>query len=195
MSLLSIGADAIYTFRFIKLLVTPFDKTEAFKLGIIDKDGKRTDKKIESSKERSTFTTFHRLVFNLKKLLGTAPGGKTRLASYASALFLVKEHAELTDASVEKILDKMGLEAVDLMEEHNDWFMLEGDVMSHGIYRLRDGNKMLKDTMTESANANDQVRIAQGSKPVGDLMGINIYEATHIKTGKSLYITTAEVMK
>ena len=89
MSILSIGADAIYTFRFLKLLVTPFNKTEAFKLGIIDKDGKRTDKKIENSKERSTFTTFHRLVFNLKKLIGAAPGGKTRLASYASALFLL----------------------------------------------------------------------------------------------------------
>jgi hypothetical protein len=194
MSLLSIGADAIYTFRFLKLLVTPFNKTEAFKLGIIDKDGKRTDKKIESSKERSTFTTFHRLVFNLKKLIGTAPGGKTRLASYASALFLLKEHADLSDASIEKILAELGMEAIDLMEEHNDWFIIEGDTMSHGIYRLRDGNKMLKDTMTESANKNDQVRVANG-KPVGDLFGINIYEATHIKTGKSLYITTAEVLK
>ena len=194
MSLLSIGADAIYTFRFLKLLVTPFNKTEAFKLGIIDKDGKRTDKKIENSKERSTFTTFHRLVFNLKKLIGTAPGGKTRLASYASALFLLKEHANLSDASIEKILAELDMEAIDLMEEHNDWFIIEGDTMSHGIYRLRDGNKMLKDTMTESANKNDQVRVVNG-KPVGDLFGINIYEATHIKTGKSLYITTAEVLK
>ena len=194
MSILSIGADAIYTFRFLKLLVTPFNKTEAFKLGIIDKDGKRTDKKIETSKERSTFTTFHRLVFNLKKLIGAAPGGKTRLASYASALFLLKEHADLSDASIEKILKELDLEAIDLMEEHNDWFMIEGDTMSHGIYRLRDGNKMLKDTMTESANKNDQVRVVNG-KPVGDLLGINVYEATHIKTGKSLYITTAEVLK
>jgi len=194
MSILSIGADAIYTFRFLKLLVTPFNKTEAFKLGIIDKDGKRTDKKIETSKERSTFTTFHRLVFNLKKLIGAAPGGKTRLASYASALFLLKEHADLSDSSIEKILKELDLEAIDLMEEHNDWFMIEGDTMSHGIYRLRDGNKMLKDTMTESASKNDQVRVVNG-KPVGDLLGINIYEATHIKTGKSLYITTAEVIK
>ena len=194
MSILSIGADAIYTFRFLKLLVTPFNKTEAFKLGIIDKDGKRTDKKIKTTKERSTFTTFHRLVFNLKKLIGAAPGGKTRLASYASALFLLKEHADLSDASIEKILKELDLEAIDLMEEHNDWFMIEGDTMSHGIYRLRDGNKMLKDTMTESASKNDQVRVVNG-KPVGNLLGINVYEATHIKTGKSLYITTAEVIK
>ena len=31
--------DLFVTYRFIKLLVTPFEKTDAFKLGIIDKDG------------------------------------------------------------------------------------------------------------------------------------------------------------
>ena len=33
--------DLFVTYRFIKLLVTPFDKTEAFKLGIIDAKGNR----------------------------------------------------------------------------------------------------------------------------------------------------------
>ena len=33
--------DLFVTYRFIKLLVTPFEKTEAYKLGIIDKDGNR----------------------------------------------------------------------------------------------------------------------------------------------------------
>ena len=32
--------DLIITYRVIKLLVTPFEKQEAFKFGIIDKDGK-----------------------------------------------------------------------------------------------------------------------------------------------------------
>ena len=31
--------DLFVTYRFIKLLVTPFEKTEAYKLGIIDKNG------------------------------------------------------------------------------------------------------------------------------------------------------------
>ena len=33
--------DLFVTYRFIKLLVTPFEKTDAFKLGIIDKNGNR----------------------------------------------------------------------------------------------------------------------------------------------------------
>jgi len=89
--MVSIITDTIYTYRFLKLLVTPFDKTEAYKLGIIDENGKRTDKKITSSEERATFTLFHRITFNLKRLLGAFPGGKTRIASYAAALALLRE--------------------------------------------------------------------------------------------------------
>ena len=31
--------DLFVTYRFLKILVTPFEKQEAYKLGIIDKDG------------------------------------------------------------------------------------------------------------------------------------------------------------
>ena len=33
--------DLFVTYRFIKLLVTPFKETDAYKLGIIDEKGKR----------------------------------------------------------------------------------------------------------------------------------------------------------
>ena len=41
MSILSRAGDLIYTFRFLKLLVTPFEKTNAYKLGVIDDKGKK----------------------------------------------------------------------------------------------------------------------------------------------------------
>ena len=61
--------DAFITFRFLKLLVTPFDKTEAFKLGIIDNRGKvlRRYKTLERIEERQAYTILHRLVFIWKK--------------------------------------------------------------------------------------------------------------------------------
>ena len=34
------AVDLVITYRVIKLLVTPFEKQEAFRYGIIDKDGK-----------------------------------------------------------------------------------------------------------------------------------------------------------
>ena len=41
MGILKSAADLVYTIRFLKLLVTPFEKMGAFKAGIIDKDGKK----------------------------------------------------------------------------------------------------------------------------------------------------------
>ena len=107
----SIITDTIYTYRFLKLLVTPFNKTEAFRLGIIDETGKRIkDKKIENQEERNAFNLFHRLVFNLKRLIETVPGGKTRVASYIAALALLREHY---DVNVEKVLTEMKVNPLD----------------------------------------------------------------------------------
>ena len=39
------GADIAYAFRFLKLLVTPWNKMEAFKQGIIDRDGEKLKNK------------------------------------------------------------------------------------------------------------------------------------------------------
>ena len=88
---LSTVTDSIYTYRFLKLLVTPFEKTKAYELGIVDENGKRTDKQITTSEERDAFNLFHRLTFNLKRLLGAFPGGKSRIASYVAALALLRE--------------------------------------------------------------------------------------------------------
>lgn len=83
---------------FIKRLVTPFDKTKAFKLGIIDKDGNvlKTRKTLKTSEERNAYTEYDTLVFNLKKLLGRIPAGKTLLGSVAAATLLLKEETNVT---------------------------------------------------------------------------------------------------
>ena len=41
---MSRAIDLFVTYRFLKLLVTPWKKQEAYKLGIIDKDGKALKK-------------------------------------------------------------------------------------------------------------------------------------------------------
>ena len=86
MGIIKRAGDLVYTFRFLKLLTTPFEETEAFKVGIIDKDGNRDkDFKLNTmdnrDKYKEYYTPFHRLVFNVKKIMAKAPGGSTRLAS------------------------------------------------------------------------------------------------------------------
>ena len=75
------AADLVYTFRFLTLLVTPFEKTEAFKLGLLDAKGKKL-KKAKTAAEKNADTPFHRLVFNVKRLMEKVPGGSSSIASW-----------------------------------------------------------------------------------------------------------------
>ena len=63
--------DALVAYRILKLLVTPFNKTKAYKLGIIDDKGKVLikSKQIVNQEQRKAYTLLIRFVFNLKKLL------------------------------------------------------------------------------------------------------------------------------
>ena len=82
--------DLLITYRVIKMLVTPWKEHDAYKLGIIDDNGKvlRKARSLKSAKEKDSYTILHRFVFNLKRLLGLLPGGKSKFASYATALAL-----------------------------------------------------------------------------------------------------------
>jgi len=86
--------DNLIAFRVLYMLVTPFNETKAFKLGIIDEKGKLLKKvsALTSSEEKEAYNMLVRLVFNLKRLLAKLPGGETKLANIAAAYFLVKEN-------------------------------------------------------------------------------------------------------
>ena len=64
--------DALIAYRVLKLLVTPFNRSKAFKLGIIDDKGKVLIKSKDlpnSGPQREAYTLLIRFVFNLKRLL------------------------------------------------------------------------------------------------------------------------------
>ena len=88
--------DLVITYRIIKLLVTPFERQEAYKQGIIDKDGNVLKKyrTLKTTKEKQSYTILHRFVFNLKRILKRVGLGG-RLGSFAVALALMlKENKE-----------------------------------------------------------------------------------------------------
>ncbi len=89
---MSRGIDFLITYRVVKMLITPFEKTEAFKRGIIDKKGKVLIKykKVEGS-DKKHYTLLHRFTFNLKRILQKVGLG-SKLGSFAVALaLLIKE--------------------------------------------------------------------------------------------------------
>ena len=85
--------NVFFIYKFLRILTQPFNETDAFKLGIIDEKGKilKKHKKLKTTEEKDSYTLMHRLVWKLKRLMEKIPFGKTRLASYAAALWLIKE--------------------------------------------------------------------------------------------------------
>ena len=111
--------DTLIVFRILKMLTTPFEKTQAYKFGFIDKNGKRIthkpdpnnknvklENKPSTSAEKASLTPLHRLVFNLKKLIEKVPFGKSQFASYAVALALLKEETRLTEDQADELCEK-----------------------------------------------------------------------------------------
>ena len=89
------AVDNVTVYRFIKKLATPFTKWRAFKHGIIDAHGNilKDVSAFENRNERDSFTKFDLLVLNIKKTMALLPGGSSKMASYAAALYLIKEDA------------------------------------------------------------------------------------------------------
>ena len=188
MGIVKRAADLVYTFRFLKLLVTSFENTDAYKLGLIDNKGKKL-KKPKTPEEKNAYTPFNRLVYNIKRLI---PAGK--LGSYASALYLIKEDGQLSDKSIEKIMEELGLNTEEFMLTENKWFVCEDRMLSPGVYRLQD-DKMLSESYEDIVKAKDKVRIQENSYPIDDVYGIDIYEAIHMNTNQKIHISSMELIK
>lgn len=108
--------DIFMVYQMIKRLVQPYDQMDAFKYGLIDANGKRV-KKATTPAEKRSLGYFDRMILNLKRLLGTIPLGRTRLATFAAALLLLKEHD--TNRYVEHTVEDLQESFNDAME-HNE---------------------------------------------------------------------------
>ena len=110
--------DLLLAYNFIKRLITPFDETDAFKLGIIDERGKKI-KDPKTKEEELAFSTFNRLIFNIKKIIERLPGGRTKLASYGAALFLIKEGHNLKEHYTDEEIMQALEENMDYLAKHD----------------------------------------------------------------------------
>lgn len=182
--------DLFITYRFIRLLTTPFEKQKAFELGIIDENGYRTDKKIETPDEKSSYTILHKLVFNIKRIFSKVPILKTKLGTYAAALFLLKDTFK-EEAEFEKI-EKF------LMEEilKNPEILLDNDIHEEffGDSSLPEDKKyflsteVLLEDKESFGNPGDQI-IFEDYTPVDNILGMNIYKGIHVPTNQTVYVS------
>ena len=96
--------DLYIVYRILRKLTTPFDQWEAYKEGVIDAEGNIVIKPDDRTTlaQKDSLTTLDTLILNLKKILGKLPFGKTKLASYGAALFLIKEEKNLTEENLKE---------------------------------------------------------------------------------------------
>ena len=111
--------DSIIAYRILKMLVVPFENTDAFKQGIVDKNGKELKKMsdLNTVAERDAYTILHRLVFRLKRIINKVPIENKKLLNIAAAYSLIKEHYNADKEPInleEQFFDRMKL---DLSEE------------------------------------------------------------------------------
>ena len=132
--------DALIAFRLIKLLVTRFDKTEAYKLGIIDAKGKVLikSKQIVNQTQRKAYTLLIRFVFNLKKLLAKVGiRGPIGTSAAAAIAFFKEEYGEnpQVEKEVYKHLKEQGFE-FDISENYGEPLVEGTYKVKHDIYNL-----------------------------------------------------------
>ena len=193
MGIVKRAADLAYAFRFVRMMVMDWSSWDAYKLGIIDENGKRNrNVKIDTDEKKSAYTPFIRLAANIKRLVAKIPGGGSKLGSFASALYLIKERFNLTEKGLKNICEGCNVEVLDFLNEKNEWFLLEEKQLSPGMYRVQNP-KLLNKSCDEMVWPKDQVRIEEDCFPVGDVFGVDIYEATHIKTEQKIYVTASEL--
>ena len=195
--------DLFVTYRFIKLLVTPFDKTEAFKLGIIDENGKRskipgTNKatSLNTIAERNAYTVLHKLVFNIKKIFEKVPGLRTKLGTYAAALFLLKDtfresvDPKMFEREFLKFIKENDIKLDDTITEEVD--LVDGK-LPKGVYKL--SNDIIKDDDEDIPllKKDDDVETLEDTLPSDTVLGVPVFAVLHTNSNSKIFVSMDDI--
>ena len=196
--------DLFVTYRFLRLLTTPFEDTDAFKLGIIDEKGNRiklpksTKPAVElsTSELKNSYTILHKLVFNIKKIFSKVPGLRTKLGTYAAALFLLKDtFKESVDDP-----DMFEKEFVKYLKENNIKFddEISEEVIGFGEILPKGECVLVNDILNKeeeelSAKKGDRVIAFDDEPPIDTVLGVEIFPVVHEKTKEKIYISLEDI--
>ena len=196
--------DLFVTYRFLKLLTTPFDQQDAFKLGIIDEKGNRvrlpksTKPAVElaTTELKNSYTILHKLVFNIKKIFGKVPGLRTKVGTYAAALFLLKdtfkESVDDPDMFEKEFIKYLKENDIELDNDISEEVIGFGEVLPKGNYVLV--NDILNKQEEElSAKKGDKVVAFDDEAPVDTVLGVDIFPVVHVNTQEKIYLSLEDI--
>ena len=196
--------DLFVTYRFLRLLTTPFEDTDAFKFGIIDEKGNRIKKKgstkpeveLATSELKNSYTILHKLVFNIKKIFNKVPGFRTKVGTYAAALFLLKdtfkESVDDPDMFEKEFIKFLKENDIELDNEISEEVIGFGEVLPKGEYVLV--NDILNKEEEElSAKKGDKVIAYDDEPPVDTVLGVEIFPVIHVSTQEKIYVSLEDI--
>ena len=196
--------DLFVTYRFLKLLTTPFEKQDAFKLGIIDNNGNRIRKPnstrpavdLSTTELKNSYTILHKLVFNIKKIFAKVPGLRTKVGTYAAALFLLKdtfkESVDDPDVFEKEFMKYLKEQGIELDNEISEEVIGFGEVLPKGNYVLV--NDILNKEEEElSAKKGDKVIAFADEAPIDTVLGVDIFPVVHVKTQEKIYVSLEDI--
>ena len=196
--------DLFVTYRFLRLLTTPFEKTDAYKLGIIDDKGNRIRKpkstkpavELATSEQQNSYTILHKLVFNIKKLFGKVPGLRTKTGTYAAALFLLKdtfkEHVEDPDMFEKEFVKYLKENNVEFDNEISEDVIGFGEILPKGQYVLV-ADILNKEEEELTAKKGDKVIAYEDEPPIDTILGVEIFPVIHIKSQEKIYVSLEDI--
>ena len=178
--------DALIAYRLLKLLVTPFNKTKAYQMGIIDAKGKvlikknQFDRKIPANKRaeaKKAYTLLIRFVFNLKRLLSKV-GVRGPLGSAAAAAIAFFREENQYNPEIEKQVYKYIKEQGFEFEVSENY----GDPIPHGKYTVnRDIYDLEGDVVINSGDTIDY------NEDIQTIMGYDVFKY------QDVYLTTEDL--
>ena len=171
--------DAVIAYRVLKLLVTPFNRTKAFELGIIDEKGKvlKKSRDIKNAEERNAYTLLIRFVFNLKKLLAKI-GIRGPLGSAAAAAFAFFKEEYGNNVEVEKVI-------YNHLKEQGFEFQIDenyGEPLTEGTYKVK--HDIYNSEGEVVININESVEFTETTDTI---MGYDVFKYNGV------YLTTEDL--
>ena len=188
--------DTFVGYKFIKMLVTPWKKTEAFKRGLIDENGyaliKRRDIK---SGDRMHFTILHTLIWNIKRLLDKLPPTKTKLGSFAVAVWMLKDKMSkgyvkenyIEDALLNHLNYEYDMDYTETIIEN----ILLQENLRKGRYEVVSADMP---ELYKGVEVGDEIML-EDSVPIDMLLGNNIYQGIHVRSGRKVVFTDGLVQE
>ena len=125
--------DAVVAYRILRMLATPIERSDAYRFGVIDKDGNKV-KDPQTSEEMDSYSLLQRFVFKVQRALVKSPDRNAkRLLTFAAAMAILREQSD--DVADEELVTLLEMYMADEAVQKQAT-MLESNLLSFKNYQM-----------------------------------------------------------